>query len=160
MKTTYLYLILVLISCACTKVEVNQYEVDTIEVSDDNAEKSRRKSDLQLMSIMYSDVFGQSITQTELQTLSNTYNSFGDKQVIIDRLTWRFLNDVQADLPAQSEWTTDPEGLVNTLFQRYLSRYPDEMELWYYVNWMADNPDLEVKHLAYVLLTSDEYKYY
>ncbi|TNE31090.1 MAG: hypothetical protein EP346_01825 [Bacteroidetes bacterium] len=160
MKHFYLYLSVFLISSACTKVEVNQYEVDPVEVSDDHAEKSRRKSDLQLMSIMYSDVFGQSITQSELQTLSNTYNSFGDKQVIIDRLTWRFLNDVQADLPSQSEWTANPEGLVNTLFQRYLSRYPDEMERWYYVNWMSDNPDLEVKHLAYVLLTSDEYRYY
>lgn len=156
----HLFIALSAIFLSCTEVEVNRYEVDPVNLSDSNAEKTQRKSDLQLMSIMYSDVFGRAITQNELQILADTYNSFGDKQVIIERLTWRFLSAPEADLPGQSLWTTAPDSLVNTLYQRYLSRYPSEMELWYYIQWMEDNPDLEVKHLAYVLLTSEEYKYY
>lgn len=152
------FLLVALISCK--EEQVNRYEINPIEVNDGSAEKNRQKSDLQLMSIMYTDVFGKAITQSELQVLANTYNSFGDKQVVIDRLTWRFLNAPEADLPSQGLWTSAPDSLVTTLFQRYLSRNPDEMELWYYQEWMSDNPDLEVKHLAYVLLTSDEYKYY
>ena len=77
----------------CKEVEVNQYDVNPVAVNTDGADKSQRKSDLQLLSIMFSDVFGRAISQTELQSLSETYSSFGDKQVIIDRLTWRFLNE-------------------------------------------------------------------
>lgn len=150
--------ILVLVSCK--KVEVDQYEVNPVEVGEGNGTKGQRKSDLQLMSIMFTDVFGRSISQDELQTLVDTYSSFGDKQAVVDRLTWRFLSDPSADLPPQSMWDNDPDGLIVLLFERYLSRSPGEMEKWYFREWMNENPDLEVKHLAYVLLISEEYKYY
>ncbi len=148
------------ISVACNKVEVNEYEVNPVTVNSNGVSKSRQKSDLQLISIMFSDVFGRAISQNELQMLANTYNSLGDKQVIINRFTWRFLNDPSADLPANTELVNNPTEVIETLFARYLSRPPGEMEVWYYQNWIADNPDLEVKHLAFVLLTSDEYKFY
>lgn len=152
--------ILGILLVSCTEVEHNLYEVDQVNVNDDSATKGLKKSDLQLMSIMFTDVFGRSISQNELQNLADVYNSFGDKQVIIDRLTWNMVNDAGADLPDQTMYANNPEGLVNLLFTRYYSREPNEMEVWYYTNWMQENPNLEVKHLAFVLLSSEEYKYY
>lgn len=145
---------------SCTEVELNQYEIDPVQVGNSGADKTQRKSDLQLISIMFSDVFSKAITQNDLQQLADAYNSFGDKQVIIDRITWRFLNDPQADLPADTELLTSSEEVIGALYERYLSRTPGEMELWYYQNWIGENPNLGVKHLAFVLLTSEEYKYY
>ena len=148
------------ILASCTEVELNQYEIDPVNVNTSSGDKTQRKSDLQLISIMYSDVYGKAISQNDLQRLADAYNSFGDKQVIIDRITWGYVNDLQADLPSDSELSADTEKVIRTLYERYLSRTPGEMELWYYQNWINENPDLGVKHLAFVLLTSEEYKYY
>lgn len=153
-------LCIVLLAVSCKDVELNQYEIEPVNVNTGSAEKTQRKSDLQLISIMYSDVFGKAISQTELQRLSDAYNSFGDKQVVIDRITWGYLNDSGADLPLDSELASNPDAVIRTLYERYFSRVPGEMELWYYKDWLMDNPDWGVLHLAFVLLTSEEYKYY
>lgn len=149
-----------LVLVGCKDVEIDQYELNPVSVNSGSADKTQRKSDLQLLSIMFSDVFGRPIAQNELQDLASVYNSFGDKQVIIDRLTWRFVNDVNADLPEETLLQNDPGAVITSLFSRYLSRTPGEMEVWYYESWINDNPDLGVKHLAFVILTSEEYKYY
>ncbi|KAB2808045.1 hypothetical protein [Phaeocystidibacter luteus] len=160
MRVLVVSLLSIFVLISCKEVEVNQYEVNPVGVTSGGADKSQLKSDLQLLSIMFSDVFGRAISQSELQDLADTYNSFGDKQVIIDRLTWRFLNDASAQLPTDTELQTDPAGVITSLYERYYSRTPGEMEVWYYQNWLSDNPDLGVLHLAFVLLTADEYKYY
>ncbi|NVK28694.1 MAG: hypothetical protein HWE14_11655 [Flavobacteriia bacterium] len=160
MRVHVVSILILFLLVSCKEVEVNQYEVNPVGVSSGGADKSQLKSDLQLISIMFSDVFGRAISQTELQDLADSYNSFGDKQVIIDRLTWRFLNDPSAQLPTDVELQNDPAAVVTTLYERYYSRTPGEMEVWYYQNWLNDNPNLGVLHLAFVLLTADEYKYY
>lgn len=145
---------------SCKEVEVNEYEINPVEVESGSGNKTQKKSDLQFISILYSDVFGRAINQSELQILSEAYRSFGDQSVIAERMAWQFLSQPDADLPANALLQSNPDSVVTLLYQQYYSRTPGEMELWYAVNWLSQNPDMDVKHLAFALLTSSEYQYY
>lgn len=145
---------------ACKKQVVNEYELNPIHVSSQNGTKGNLKTDLQLITIMYADVFGKSISSEELKGLNQAYLSFGDKDIVIDRITQHFLTDAAADIPDNLYMRTNLDQFITDAYSRFYVRQPSEAELYFLKKAIQDNSKLTARDVYYAMLTAEEYKYY
>lgn len=152
--------LMAILSTGCQKQVVTQYEIEDVELYSSASEKKNLKSDEQFISILYTDIFGKSITNGEMQTMNEAYTSIGDKSLIIDILIKSLLTDSSADIPGDSEMRANPSEFVKTTYKRFLVRKPTKQEEWFLVNQINQNKDLKTVDIYYALLTGDEYRYY
>ncbi len=153
-------LLLVFSFSGCKKEEVKVYEVETITLYNSASEKKNLKTDAQFLSIVYTDLFGVSITAQEMSILARSYNSFGDKNLIIDMLIKTMLVSPDAQVPTETEMRQDIEGFVSVAFKRFYVRNATAQELWFFNNLIKNEPALVPTDVYYALLTADEYRYY
>jgi hypothetical protein len=65
---------------SCKKETIYTYGVDDTGVGLPGVEKPNLKSDLEFISIAYSDLFGNTIPSDELEDMALCYVSLGDKR--------------------------------------------------------------------------------
>lgn len=156
----FISLFLLLFFYSCKKEITNEYELNPIHLENSSGSKTNLKSDLQFISIAYSDLFGKQIGSVQLNKLINGYASIGDKALIIDRIILNFLNSPGVLIPSSSEMRSNPDVFINNAFNKLLVRDPSEMEIWYLKNMINANTSLTSAHIYYVIMTSNEYRFY
>ena len=109
---------------------------------------------------MYADLFGNSIPNKTLTDLNKAYISFGDKNIIIERITQNFLLHPDAQVPQDSVMRSDPEKFINEAYKKFLIRNPADAELWYIKSTIEQSNNLTARDLYFAILTSEEYKHY
>lgn len=155
-----LLVFLLLVFTGCKKEFIYQFEVDDVDVTQPGAVKPNIKSDIEFISVAYTDLFGAAIPQNELDDLALSYSAFGDKKVLIDMIIRNFLNDSAVDIPSQSEMEGDPGAFVEDSFRKFFVRKPTEFEKWFVVNKIQSDQNLTPELVYYAFLTSNEYRYY
>lgn len=154
-------LILSIFFSACSKTEtLYLYEVNEVEVTKPGVDKKSLKSDLEFLSLAYSDLFGTTLTENQLLTLVTGYNAVGDKGLIADVIVRNFLNNSAADVPSTQEMNTDVPAFIQATYRRFYVREPGEYELWYFENLIANDSEITPEIIYYAFLTSDEYRYF
>ena len=153
-------LFLVVILSGCKKEYIYQFEVDDVNVTQPGAVKPNVKTDIEFISVAYTDLFGTLIPQNELDDLALAYSAFGDKKVIIDMIILNFLNDSAVDVPTEAEMDADVDAFVENTYQKFYVRQPTEFEKWFVRDKIQSNPDLTPELVYYAFLTSNEYRYY
>jgi len=151
---------LILIS-SCSKTDtLYLYEVNEVEVTKPGVDKKSLKSDLEFISLAYSDLFRTTLTENQLLTLVTGYNAVGDKGLIADVIIRNFLNNSSADVPSVQEMNADVSAFITATYHRFYVREPGEYELWYFENLIANDSEITPEIIYYAFLTSDEYRYF
>ncbi len=153
--------ILLLMLMSCNEPDkIYQYEVDNVDVTQPGIDKDNIKSELEFISLAYSDLFGTTLTNDQLLSLVVAYNSLGDKGLIADIIVRNFLNNPGADVPSVQEMEADIPGFIKDTYQRFYVREPSEYELWYLQDLIVNDEDMTPEILYYAFLTSDEYRFF
>ncbi len=152
--------IVTVILTSCVKEKVYVYEVNDVEISQPGVEKPNVKTNTQFISIAYTDVFGNTISQGNLSDLETVYLSFADKSVVEDLIIRNFLNQSGTTIPTEAEMVEDPNAFVTGAFNKIYNRNPNEYELWYLSNEINESSTVTPELFYYALLTSDEYRQY
>ncbi|MEZ4828694.1 MAG: hypothetical protein R3C61_20780 [Bacteroidia bacterium] len=155
----YLFLIIFLGACKPTE-NIYMYEVNEVEVTQAGIDKSNPKSDLEFISLAYSDLFGKTIPDNTLQSMALAYNALGDKALIADLIIRNMLNSPDADVPTAQEMRADVDGFITAAFKKLYVREPGEYELWYFRSLIESDSEITPEIIYYALLTSDEYRFY
>ena len=158
--TSLLLAISMLTLFGCKKQITNEYGINPLHVSGQSGTKGNLKTDLQLITIMYADVFGESIGNEELKALNQAYLSFGDKDIVIDRITQHFLVDTDADIPSNTFMRTNLDQFITEAYSRFYVRQPSQAELYFLKKEIQENASLTPRDVYYAMLTAEEYKYY
>ena len=156
----YCLIVVLLIEFACTKEKKYQYEVNPVTVSQENSEKSNRKSTTEFISIAYADLFGTNIPQSKLINLSIAYSSFGDLGVIEERIISNFLNDTTVILPSSVSINGDTTLFIINSYKKFYNREPNEFEKHYWKDLIRINPSVTTTTVYFAMMTSDEYRFY
>ena len=162
MKTPLLSLLLIgLIALGgCKKETIYTYGVDEVTVQQPGANKPTVKSDFELVSIAYTDLFGTTIPPDKLQEAATSNQSFGDKRLVIDMLILNFLNDPAVVLPTDASMRADLNAFVDASFRKFFVRDPSAFERWYVADLIAKDPALTPDLVYYAFMTSNEYRFY
>lgn len=145
---------------SCKKEEIYVYEVNDVTVSQTGAYKPNAKSDNEIISIAYTDLFGATISQADLDDLALAYKSFGDKRMIIDMIILNFLNDPTAQIPTDAEMRSNPDQFIEDTFKKFLVRQPNEFEKWFVKDKIEKNGAITPDLVYYAFMTCNEYRFY
>lgn len=145
---------------SCKKETLYVYEVDPITARKDELSKGIPKSTVEFISIAYSDLFGNTISQNNLSKLTLLYLAFGDKRLIEDLLIKNMLNAPAVDLVSNDEMRADIPAFVNLIYNRLYNRAPNELEEFTLIKEINDDPALTADLVYYSMMTSNEYRYY
>lgn len=144
----------------CQKEKNIIYEVNDVNVQDPNADKDYVKSLTEFISIAYTDLFGEVISQQQLQTLAVPYAGFGDLKIIEELIIKNFLNEPTVQIPTNSAMRANIDQFLFDTYQKFLNRAPNEFELWHMKNLIEENQDITPELVYYSIMTSNEYRYY
>lgn len=144
----------------CQKEKNIIYEVNDVNVQDPNANKDYVKSLTEFISIAYTDLFGEVISQAELQALAVPYAGFGDLKLIEELIIKNFLNDQSVNITTDQEMRANIDQFLLDTYQKFLNRYPNEFELWHMKNLIEENQEVTPELVYYSIMTSNEYRYY
>jgi hypothetical protein len=144
----------------CQKDKNIIYEVNDVNVNTPDANKDYVKSLTEFISIAYTDLFGQNISQAQLQTLAVPYSGFGDLKLIEDMIIKNFLNDVNVIVPSNAAMRANVDQFLMDTYQKLLNRDPNEFELWHMKNVVDENVVITPELVYYAIMTSNEYRYY
>jgi hypothetical protein len=149
----------VVLFASCKKEITYIYEVNDVNVSQTDINKENTKSVVEFISIAYSDIFGTTISQKDLEELSSTYDSFGDLKLMEDLIVRNFLNQSNS-IPSDQEMRADIDEFVKDTYHKLLNRDPNEFESWYLNDLIENDADITPELVYYGILTSDEYRTY
>lgn len=156
-----IFLLSVFFLWACKPTEnIYLYEVNDVSVTQSGIDKKNPKSDLEFISLAYSDLFGKTIPENSLQSMVLAYNAMGDKALIADLIIRNMLNSPEADVPTNQEMRADVEGFIVATFKKFYVREPGEYELWYFRSLIDGDSQITPEIIYYAFLTSDEYRFY
>lgn len=145
---------------ACKKETTYVYEVEDTQVRKDQSEKEVGKTMVEFISIAYSDIFGFTISQSNLGKLSLLYLAFGDKLLIEDVLVKNMLNSPQANIPSDAEMRGDIPKFVERTYLKLYNREPNELERFTLKKKIEDQPEMTASMVYYAMMTSNEYRFY
>ncbi|MEL6676909.1 MAG: hypothetical protein AAFR61_32175 [Bacteroidota bacterium] len=140
--------------------DIYLYEVNPVDVTQDGANKQNLKSDLEFLSLAFSDLFGQTVPNSVLNMMVTAYNSLGDKTLVADILIRNMLNSPQAQVPGASEMRNNPQAFITATFNKFYIRDPQEYEIWFLTDLIENDQQITPEIIWYAVLTSDEYRYF
>lgn len=145
---------------SCKKDKSYVYEVNDVNVVYDGSSKPNQKTTTEFISIAYSDLFGSTISNTELVKLSTAYSAFGDKKLIEEMIIKNFLNKPGVILPTKTQMNSNRNLFVSNAYKKLFNREPNEFELWGITNMLTADTSMTPEQVYYAAMTSNEYRYY
>ena len=160
MKNILVLTILLIGFTSCKKETEYIYEVNDVQVSQENIGKGIPKSTIEFLSIAYSDIFGNTISQNQLNRLSLLYLAFGDKKLLEDLLIKNMINRPESLLPSNQTMRADVDLFIVNAYQKLYNRSPNELEVFTLKKNINENAQMTSVMVYYAMMTSDEYRYY
>ena len=160
MKKILVLFILLIGFISCKKETEYIYEVNDVQVRQDVIGKGILKSTIEFLSIAYSDIYGNTISQNQLNRLSLLYLAFGDKKLLEDLLIKNMINRPEALLPNNQTMRADVDLFVVNAYQKLYNRSPNELEVFTLKKNINENAQMTAVMVYYAMMTSDEYRYY
>lgn len=145
---------------SCKKEKIYTYQVNDVNVDQTGATKPNVKSDLEIISIAYTDLFGATIPPDLLEDMSVAYQSFGDKRLMIDMIILNFLNNPGVQIPTDATMRADIGAFVAGTYRKFFVREPTAFEKWFVSDMIEKDADVTPELVYYGFMTSNEYRHY
>lgn len=155
-----IFLFFVLLQIGCNKDTRYIYEVDQQELYQSASEKKTLKTTTQFIAIAYNDLFGTSITNSELNKFDIALQALGDKGVIQDMVIKSLINRSGVQIVPDAAMRADVATFIDVTYLRFFNRKPTEFEVWKLKDLIEKNADISPRMVYYSLMTSDEYRYF
>ena len=152
--------IALLLGTGCKKEIIYTYGVNDVTVEQPGAIKPNVKSDLEVLSIAYTDLFATSIAPDKLEAMARSYQSFGDKRLVVEMVILNFLNDPNVVIPTDAAMRADVEAFVDATYKKFYVREPSAFERWFVSDLIRDDATLTPDVVYYAFMTSAEYRFY
>jgi hypothetical protein len=152
--------LLLFLSSGCKREVIYTYDVNDVDVHQPGATKPNVKSDLEVLSIAYSDLFGSSIPTDKLEALALSYQSFGDKRLVMEMVILNFLNDPSVQIPTDAAMRANIESFVDATYRKFFVREPSAFERWFVSDLIRKDATLTPDIVYYAFMTSVEYRFY
>lgn len=136
------------------------YQINPETVAPPNADKSKRKTEEQYISILYANLFQKALSANELLDITDVIFSIGDKDLAHEVIISNLMNRPDVLLPSDSMMRADIPGFIADTYERFLIRQPTQAELTWFTNFLASNPGLSAEMVFFAFALSNEYLYY
>ena len=106
-------------------------------------------------------MYGQNISQGELDDIITVYKSFGDKSLVIEMIIRKFISNEDSQIPNINRASKQTvEQFVQETYETIFNRTPNAFEKWYLTDYIQNHQEIDAEMVYYALMTSNEYRYY
>ncbi len=145
---------------SCTVEDNYLYEIKEQTILPVNSEKDKDKSNVQYISILYTNLFRKAMSPNDMLDALRAIESIGDKQVAFDILVSKYMNSDEVVLPTEEEMRKDPEKFIRDTYKRFFVRQPTQAELTWMINYINSRPEVNPEHFYFAFATSNEHFHY
>ncbi len=159
----FLFLGLVVATGCKKKEEFNEiYELDEFNALPPSSGKLKVKTDEQYVSILYSNLFQEAISVSQLNEITKAMFSVGDKQLAREMVVNTFMKDPKVVLPpANSLVAENLDKFLEETYKRFMIRNISEAERKWFKNYITNtNPKPTVEEVYMAFALSNEYQVY
>ena len=161
MKRIFHIALMAIVLTACKQDPSSIFEVEDVTVSLNEGKKNRLKTDIEFVSIAYTDIFSTNISQNNLEEIITTYKSLGDKSLVIEMIVRKFISEGGSTIQnIDRSSSTSIESFVTHVYKKLYNRTPDAYELWYLTDVIQKDQDFNASLIYYSMMTANEYRYY
>jgi hypothetical protein len=150
----------ILAMSSCKKEYVYIYDVGTEVVYETNGEKNKEKSSTQFISILYSNLFQTSITQEQLNKLSELRLAIGDKQIADNLIINAYVHNGVVQIPTDATMRANVDQFVEDTYLRFFLRKPTPYEAQYMKESIETDAGMTPDLIYSAFAESNEYKFY
>ncbi|MDG2425248.1 MAG: hypothetical protein P8M07_01550 [Flavobacteriales bacterium] len=136
------------------------FDLQTFEVDADGADKDRLKTDDQWVSILYANLFQETLAAGDLFEIKQCLESIGDQKIARAVVVSNMMGSEDVILPSIEEMDTDLDAFIRETYVRFLVRYPSEAETTWLANFIENHPAMTPELVYSSFALSDEYLYY
>lgn len=145
---------------SCKKEKQVVFGVTNQTVYEDKALKTKRKSDAEYISILYTNLYQTPISPGQLYKTQNIIYSIGDRNVATETVLSNYFNTSGLKLPTDVKMRSNIDSFVIQTYKRFYLRYPSEGEKTWFRNYISSNSAVTVEMVYTAFADSDEYQYY
>lgn len=145
---------------SCEKEVVATFDVNDVDVLDQNLVKTRVKSDKQFTSILYTTLYKRAISVAKLVQTERVIQSFGDKSLIHEIIVSNYMNTGEVELPSDSFMRANTDSFITETYRKFYVRLPSELEKSFFRNYIEANPNVTAELVYTAFAASDEYQFY
>ncbi|MCB0703762.1 MAG: hypothetical protein KDC34_00565 [Saprospiraceae bacterium] len=143
-----------------TVVDNYIYGINNEEVYQSNVEKTKQKSAEQYISILYANLFLQTVPANVLTQLTEVREANGDKQLVDELILNNYVNSGQVNIPSDSEMRANIDQFIEDTYLRFFLRKPTPYELYELRQAIEEDSELNPELIYQGFALSNEYKYY
>lgn len=136
------------------------YEVNPVTLYLNNAQKTKQKTSLQYISILYTNLYNQTIPSQKLNELSEVFLSIGDKGIANSLTLNRFLSQSDVQIPSNQQMRDDIPVFVSNTYLKFYLRNPTPYESYQLNKMISDDPDITPEMIYAAFALSNEYNFY
>jgi hypothetical protein len=169
-KTNFLFIFIAFLAFSSCKKEttvINQpvvdnyiYGVNGENLYQSNVEKDKQKTSEQYISILYANLFQNSVPQNDLVELSELRLCIGDKQAADELILNNFVNSGNVTIPSDNEMRADVDKFIEETYLRFFLRKPNAYETFELKKEIEDDAGLTPELIYQAFALSNEYKFY
>ena len=152
------FIIFYIASCK-QKVEVT-YEVNSVDIYESKAQKTKPKNEAEYISILYTNIFQDAISPTALYQTQNVMYSIGDQAVAKELLLSNYFNQIGLSIPTDAYIVSNTEKFIIETYKRFMLRSPSQSEIYFFKKYIQENPKVTVEMVYTAFAASDEYGFY
>ncbi|HZG00568.1 MAG TPA: hypothetical protein VEY71_06170 [Chitinophagales bacterium] len=136
------------------------YEVNPVTLYATNANKTKQKTSLQFISILYTDLFNTSIPASKLNAMSEVTLSIGDKSIASNMILQKLLVEPGVQVPTNQEMRDNLDQFVADTYVRFYLRHPTPYEAHHVKKLIQDDAALTPEMVYAAFTQSNEYFFY
>jgi len=159
-NNTLIALLLFTIFVGCKKEKQVVFGVNKQVLYEDKAKKTKRKSDAEYISILYTNLYQTPISPSQLYKTQNILFSIGDRNVATELVLSNYFNTTGLKIPPNTVMRSNVDSFIESSYKRFFLRYPSEGEKTFFRNYINNNPSITVELVYTSFSTADEYQYY
>ena len=159
-KFIFSIIFLAVLVMSCKKEYRYIYDVGSEVVYESSAEKDKQKSSSQFVSILYSNLFRTSVSQQELNELTELRTALGDKQIADNLIINNYVNSSTVQIPTDLEMRDDIQKFVEETYIRFYLRKPTPYEAKFMTESIENDPGMTPELIYEACAGSNEYKFY
>ncbi len=145
---------------SCETDVIATFDVNDVDVLDNNLIKTRNKSDKQFTSILYTTLYKRAISVEQLVRTERVIQAFGDKSLIYEIIVSNYMNSGDVELPSDSLLKANPDQFISDTYRKFFVRLPSELEKSFFRNYLEANPNVTAELVYTAFAASDEYQFY
>lgn len=145
---------------SCQQEDYVVFEIEEQTILPVNSEKNKDKSNVQYISILYTNMFRKAMSPNDMLDALHAIESIGDKQVAFDILVSKYMNSDEVVIPSDEEMRSDPEKFIRDTYKRFFVRQPTQAELTWMVNYINSRQDVSAELMYFAFATSNEHFHY